>query len=140
MYRLVFGIISFANLAFRTINDIHSFCSSIKAAPPTVNLILSDLEILQKLLQGCVSQSWFKEVKDNVDLNKVLELCKYNIINLYDNAKELERGFGFKGKRQRVWAACKTPKKLEKLKDLRASLAETKSTLQIALFIHREYG
>ena len=140
MYRLVFGIISFANLAFRTINDIHSFCSSIKDAPHTVDSISIDLEILQNILQECVSLRGFEEVKDNVKLYMALESCKLKINNLHDNAKDIERGFKSKRKLQRVWAACKTPKRMEKLKDLCASLAHTKSTLQIALSVHQEYG
>ncbi|KAI9713562.1 MAG: hypothetical protein M1820_000944 [Bogoriella megaspora] len=129
----VLGVASFADVLFRAIAKVHAFWKSIKDAPQDVAAIVLDLELLQDILRDFCSLDNSQEIGNSTALSKARMLCSIKIQGLAGIVNDLEHGFKSEEKYKRTWAACKTARKKERLKDFRVSLGDTKLSLSLAL-------
>ncbi|KAF2228497.1 hypothetical protein EV356DRAFT_74408 [Viridothelium virens] len=127
------GVASFTNLVVRTVGEIHAFYSSIKDAPLVVTTILADLDLLITIIQDSAYNDAAIATCDTHTCDKARYVCSIKVRKLQMIVQELERGFATGGKRQKIWAACRTSRKKPKLDEFRSSLEDTKTTLLLAL-------
>ncbi|KAL9057852.1 MAG: hypothetical protein Q9162_002082 [Coniocarpon cinnabarinum] len=119
----VLGIVSSVHLLLRTVSEIYGFWKTIEDAPQDISIILLQLEFLQEFLK------FAQDVSVTGVMEKVTMLLSVQVGQLNAITQNLERGFGSGGQVRRVWARCKAAKKMERLREFRNSLEETKSSL-----------
>ena len=118
----------------QSVKKLHDYWQAIQDAPDDFRSITDDLAYLLSLL----SKSSLRDSTDG-DLDAILENCMRKVENLVALTEDLEPGFASLSKRARKWSAIKMIFRESKMKKIRESLNDTKSTILLAHQIASEY-
>lgn len=126
----VFAAVSIAIQLAETIKKIVDFGKAVKDAPTQVRTLFDDLELLAAVLSQIQQLDGFV-AHDNVD-EKALLNCQGKVLKLHNAINETQLSLKSKSRVRRKWCAFKFALDDSEIQSIRTSIADAKSTLQLA--------
>ncbi|KAI9670532.1 MAG: hypothetical protein M1831_005752 [Alyxoria varia] len=133
-----FAAVSLAIQLADSVKKLSDFWKSVQEAPPDVQCIITDLDLLSTVL--CEIASEARHSKPDVTLQNGLCNCQVNVKALCSMLCEFRPGLASSKRSVKRWTAIKTVMKWEQVKKFQRALDSLKSTLMLVLQKQIRYG
>ena len=133
-----FGIVASTIHIIESLNQVINFCESIREAPVDIQRILTELQILSKIVKAIqlVYEKRSLPERSEATTRQCLSLIKHDISKLSVLTSDLERRLSSDKRITRSWARVQTVLSEKKISMLSGHLDRAKGTLQLLQCCH----